>query len=58
MGKKPTLYACATRRDSSQGEAVEFYIEGSGGYIIANLDLVSQEMYLSKQGITATLEPI
>ncbi|MEA5510223.1 hypothetical protein VB715_10660 [Crocosphaera sp. UHCC 0190] len=41
-----------------EGEAVEFYIEGSGGYIIANLDLVSQEMYLSKQDITATLEPI
>lgn len=41
-----------------EGEAVEFYIEGSGGYTIANLDLVSQEMYLSKQDITATLEPI
>ncbi len=41
-----------------EGEAVEFYIEGSGGYTIANLDLVSQEMYLSKQDIAATLEPI
>ncbi|ACB53959.1 unknown [Crocosphaera subtropica ATCC 51142] len=41
-----------------EGEAVEFYIEGSGGYTIANLDLVSQELYLSKQDITATLEPI
>ncbi|MDJ0729770.1 MAG: hypothetical protein QNJ33_07220 [Crocosphaera sp.] len=41
-----------------EGETVEFYIEGSGGYTIANLDLVSQEMYLSKQDIAATLEPI
>ncbi len=41
-----------------EGEAIEFYIEGSGGYSIANLDLVSQEMYFSKQDITATLEPI
>ena len=41
-----------------EGETVEFYIEGSGGYTIANLDLVSQELYLSKQDITATLEPI
>ncbi len=41
-----------------EGEAVEFYIEGSGGYTIANLDLVSQEMYFSKQEIAATLEPI
>lgn len=41
-----------------EGEAIEFYIEGSGGYTIANLDLVSQELYLSKQDIAATLEPI
>ncbi|MDJ0661512.1 MAG: hypothetical protein QNJ42_18785 [Crocosphaera sp.] len=41
-----------------EGETVEFYIEGSGGYTIANLDLVSQELYLSKQNIAATLEPI
>ncbi|MGK7881806.1 MAG: hypothetical protein AB4060_17165 [Crocosphaera sp.] len=41
-----------------EGETVEFYIEGSGGYTIANLDLVSQELYLSKQDIAATLEPI
>ena len=41
-----------------EGEPVEFYIEGSGGYTIANLDLVSQELYLSKQDIAATLEPI
>lgn len=41
-----------------EGEAVEFYIEGSGGYTIANLDLISQELYLSKHDIVATLEPI
>ncbi|WP_287140563.1 hypothetical protein [Crocosphaera sp.] len=37
---------------------MEFYIEGSGGYTVANLDLVSQELYLSKQDIAATLEPV
>ncbi len=41
-----------------EGEVVEFHIEGSGGYTIANLDLVSQELYLSKQDIVATLEPM
>ncbi len=40
------------------GDRVEFYIEGSGGYIISNLDLISQEIYFSKQEINATLEPI
>lgn len=40
------------------GDKVEFYIEGSGGYIISNLDLISQEIYFTKQEITATLEPI
>ncbi|HAC62736.1 MAG TPA: hypothetical protein DCF68_04180 [Cyanothece sp. UBA12306] len=40
------------------GDRVEFYIEGSGGYIISNLDLISQEIYFSKQEITATLEPM
>jgi hypothetical protein len=39
------------------GDTVEFYIEGSGGYIISNLDLISQEIYFSKHDITATLEP-
>lgn len=40
------------------GETVEFYIEGSGGYIIANVDLVSHEIYLTKQSLMATLEPM
>ncbi len=41
-----------------EGEPVEFYIEGSGGYIIANIDLCSHEIYFSKQDGMAHLEPI
>lgn len=41
-----------------EGEVVEFYIEGSGGYKIANIDLVSQEIYFTKQELTAVLEPM
>jgi hypothetical protein len=40
-----------------QGEGVEFYIEGSGGYRIANIDLISHEIYFVKQEIMAHLEP-
>ncbi len=40
-----------------EGETVEFYIEGSGGYAISNIDLISQEIYFTKQEITAILEP-
>ena len=40
-----------------EGETIEFYIEGSGGYAIANLDLKSHEIYLTKQEINAFLEP-
>ncbi|ELR98989.1 hypothetical protein [Gloeocapsa sp. PCC 73106] len=40
------------------GETVEFYIEGSGGYSIANIDLISQEIYFSKQELISALEPI
>lgn len=39
------------------GETVEFYIEGSGGYAIANIDLCSHEIYFVKQEIMAYLEP-
>lgn len=39
------------------GEAVEFYIEGSGGYTIANIDLSSHEIYFIKQDLLAQLEP-
>lgn len=40
-----------------EGEIVEFYIEGSGGYAIANIDLSSHEIYFSKQEVMANLEP-
>ena len=37
---------------------VEFYIEGSGYYIISNIDLVSQEIYFTKQQSLSGLEPV
>jgi hypothetical protein len=40
-----------------EGETVEFYIEGSGGYAIANIDLCSHEIYFTKQSVMADLEP-
>ncbi len=40
-----------------EGDLVEFYIEGSGGYAIANIDLCSHEIYFSKQEVMAHLEP-
>lgn len=39
------------------GEAVEFYIEGSGTYGIANIDLLSHEIYFTKQESLVQLEP-
>lgn len=39
------------------GETVEFYIEGSGGYAIANIDLSSHEIYFTKLTVMADLEP-
>ncbi|TAE52772.1 MAG: hypothetical protein EAZ76_04755 [Nostocales cyanobacterium] len=41
-----------------EGENIEFYIEGSGGYCVANIDLISHEIYLTKQTLLAQLEPI
>ena len=41
-----------------EGATVEFYIEGSGYYIISNIDLVSQEIYWTKQQSLSGLEPI
>jgi hypothetical protein len=40
------------------GDRVEFYIEGSGGYAIANIDLSSHEIYFTKVDVLATLEPV
>ena len=41
-----------------EGEPIEFYIEGSGGYAISNIDLISHEIYFTKQDVMAQLEPI
>lgn len=40
------------------GKTVEFYIQGSGTYIVSNIDLVSQEIYFSKCSSISGLEPI
>lgn len=40
-----------------EGQLVEFYIEGSGGYAIANIDLRSHEVYFMKQDVMTHLEP-
>lgn len=41
-----------------EGETVEFYVEGSGGYAIANIDLSSHEIYFTKQDVLSALEPM
>ncbi len=41
-----------------QGENVEFYIEGSGGYAISNIDLTSHEIYFTKQEVMSHLDPM
>lgn len=40
-----------------EGETVEFYIEGSGSYAIANIDLRSQEIYFTKNQAVNWLNP-
>jgi hypothetical protein len=40
------------------GEVVEFYIEGSGGYAISNIDLTSHEIYFTKQDVMSHLDPV
>jgi hypothetical protein len=40
-----------------EGENIEFYIEGSGGYGVANIDLISHEIYFTKQALLSQLEP-
>ncbi|MDY6781532.1 MAG: hypothetical protein SW833_03090 [Cyanobacteriota bacterium] len=40
-----------------EGETIEFYIEGSGGYAISNIDLVSHEIYFTKQDVSAFGDP-
>ena len=41
-----------------EGETVEFYLEGSGVYVISNIDLISQEIYFTKLDSTARLDPV
>ena len=41
-----------------EGETIEFYIEGSGGYGISNIDLISHEIYFTKQEVMAQLDPV
>lgn len=40
-----------------EGDGVEFYVEGSGTYAIANIDLISHEIYFAKQDSLANLDP-
>ncbi|HIK06653.1 MAG TPA: hypothetical protein IGS40_18385 [Trichormus sp. M33_DOE_039] len=40
-----------------EGENIEFYVEGSGGYCVANIDLISHEIYFTKQAVLGQLEP-
>jgi hypothetical protein len=41
-----------------EGDNIEFYVEGSGGYAVANIDLISHEIYFTKQALLAQLEPV
>lgn len=41
-----------------EGKTIEFYIEGSGSYVISNIDLISQEIYLTKREVLSELDPI
>lgn len=45
-------------RNYLEGLTIEFYIEGSGGYVISNIDLISHEIYFTKKDLLATLEPV
>lgn len=41
-----------------EGESVEFYIEGSGGYAISNIDLSSHEIYFTKHEVMVHHDPV
>ena len=41
-----------------EGRRVEFYIQGSGNYLVSNVDLVSHEIYFTKCSSISGLEPI
>ncbi|MEN9235169.1 MAG: hypothetical protein Q6L50_03205 [Gloeomargarita sp. GMQP_bins_120] len=40
------------------GEKVEFYLEGSGTYTLANMDLVSREVYLERSELPPAFPPL
>ena len=40
-----------------EGDGVEFYVEGSGIYAIANIDLISHEIYFAKHDSLSNLDP-
>ncbi len=40
-----------------EGDGVEFYVEGSGIYAIANIDLISHEIYFAKRDSLSNLDP-
>lgn len=40
-----------------EGDNIEFYVEGSGGYCVANIDLISHEIYFIKLAPLTQLEP-
>jgi hypothetical protein len=39
------------------GKTIEFYIQGSGTYVVSNIDLVSQEIYFTKYTSLSGLQP-
>ena len=41
-----------------EGRNIEFYIQGSGSYVVSNIDLVSQEIYFTKCNSISGLEPV
>jgi len=57
LDDRQTVAAAAWFQRYLEGETVEFYLEGSGSYAIANIDLVSHEVYFAKQESNAFLEP-
>ncbi|NBD32593.1 MAG: hypothetical protein GVY17_06405 [Cyanobacteria bacterium] len=58
LDERETVEAAEWFQRYLSGETVEFYIEGSGGYQIANIDVISQEIYFIKQEVSALLDPI
>jgi len=58
LDERETVVAAEWFQRYLAGETVEFYIEGSGGYYIANIDVISQEIYFIKQDISALLDPV